>query len=1111
MSPYALSRIARKAAIALSLSIVSLGTVPEARAQGSSSPLRVLVWGEVEPADSPITDLLRTNGYWAVGTDSPLALHYDFLDEHIGVDVLIIRAGSEQDIPADLIADIWWFVAESGGAVVILDPNRTGAIPFFEEFGTPDLTVDVSSLTDQGAVGSIDAPTECSAIGLSTGYFPSMTNTSPSAGLGSDWTLIASQGVDAALTVAEVGRGRAVYLAGDLATGFSGREAFLTQLFNCIGREPAAADGESILLYQPDAGIRTSTEGRLTGLGFSVTATGTAADLARANLRNYSAVILGRGQDPASGAYLAYSGDLTEYVRFDRGTVILESPETAGASGLFPNDSYGDYSLSFLGSLAGSNSSIVTDQFAQTHELAASDPPVARTSVGAYGAAWRELIEVTLGSVPVVMWKEYYSGHFGYFGFRIDQFPVTGSSTNSNELLIRLLNEAMRPYRPLEDVAYMVADVEPTTLIAGIESEIPSIRTSTFVDLRSSNTSIVTLGKHDAVVAFAFEPWNSASSADGRLKDYVDRYARGTVVTGRSFDNGTGRELVGGGFSAFNPFNPLDEENVQYLDNASSADMSHEVFFGTTINDVLAIKDRYRARVNVRNNPAFYPEGIAQWDNTPASFCTDSTQIFAFGSGLAYDASGDDLIGVGIESGVSTDYQFVSMEPTENGGEPTGLDFIPSPTGAVPGGLAIGGGYFWFSDSTNATLYRLTSINPTTVDLSVGVGYDPGDMGWDGTNVWVADPGNNQLRYYNTSLVEQGTFALTGAAALTEPQGVALKDASPDTLYVAGVRQAAYDYNTIMVIADPLGTKTVIDSIPAVGYRANGIAVESGGGAARGMWTSYPANGAPPYDGRNKVCRLSDDLPDLGAPVERFQPMIAVDTANKAAAFNFYPGESDNELRDGAGLATVHAMMANALRQVSIHPRADDPEIRLGDHPQTVKRDGTLAWFVSLVNSSASQIDFNFRLRLIRPSGSESTVSPYGDPVFSIPAWERRSGKVLLYVPSGTSEGEWRATAYTRDSGSTVWNDHESVLITVSGDVSYPPGYGLSAGGEGEQPWKSSMGSMVRSARQVAVLDGKLGESFSKAELRDMHRAMTRAARAGEPFMALVLGEPATD
>ncbi len=1112
MSLSALSRVARKATTALSISIFALGAAPEALAQGSSNPIRVLVWGEVEPADAPITNLLRTNGYWAVGSDHPIALHYDYLDTVIGVDVLIIRAGSEQDIPASAIQDIWLFVVEAGGAVVMTDPNRTGAIPFFDDFASPDLTVNVSSVTDQGAVGTLDGATECTAIGLSTGYFPSMTNTSPSASLGSDWTLIASQGVDAAMTVADVGRGRAVYLAGDLATNYAGREAFMTQLFNCVGREPAAIDtGGKVLLFQPDAGAFISTALRLNGLGVNHFASSDPADLARSNLRNYAAVIIGRGQDPASGAYLAYSDDLTDFVRFDRGTVILESPEAAGSSGLFPNDGYGDYSLSFLGSLTGSSTAIVTDRFAQTHELAASDAPLARTSVASHGAAWRELIEVTLGSVPVLLWKEYCSGHFAYMGFRIDEFPVTAASTNSNELLIRLLNQAVRPYRPLEDVAYMVADVEPTTLMAAIETEIPSIKKSTFVDLRSSNTSIVTLGKHDAVVSFSYEDWNSASSADGRLKDYVDRYARGTVVTGRSFDNGTGRELVGGGFSAYNPFNPLDEENVQYLDNASSADMGHNVFFGTTIGDVLAIKDRYRARVNVRNNPAFYPEGIAQWDNTPASFCTDSTQTFSFGSGLAYDESDDDLIGVAIENAVSSDYQFVWMNPIENGGEPVGLDFIPSPSGAVPGGLAIGGGFFWFSDSTNATLYRLTSINPTTVDLSVGIAYDPGDMGWDGTNVWVADPLNDQLRYYNTNLVEQGTFALTGAAALTGPQGLALKDATPDTLYVSGVRQAAYDYNTIIMIADPLGAGTVLDSIPAVGYRANGIAVESGAGAARGMWTSYPADGAPPYDGRNKVCRLSDDLPDLGAPVERFQPMIAVDTANKATAFNFYPGESDNELRDGAGLGTVHALMANALRQVSIHPRADDPEIRLGDHPQTVKQDGTLAWFVSLFNSSASQVDFNFRLRLIRPSGTEATVSPFGDPVFSIPAWQRRSGKVLLYVPSGTAEGEWRLTAYTRDSGSTIWNDHESVSITVSGTVSYPAGYGIIAGGEGEQPSRDSVSPMVRIARQVARRDGELRERFSAAELRGMRRAMARAARAGEPFMTLVLGEAEAD
>ena len=1104
MRLHALRRPSPAFAAMLVLFACAYAALPPAHAQGSANPIRVLVWGEVEPGDAPITDFLRTSGYWAVGTDDPMALFYDFLDVQIGVDVLIIRAGSEQDIPDARYTGIWKFVTQAAGTVLVLDPNQTGTIPLFEDFTSPDLTVDVTSLSDPGAVGSIDAPTSCPAIGLSAGYFPAMTNNSPSASLGGGWTLIASQGANAALAVSEVGRGTAAYLASDLATPFSGREAFVTQLFNCVGREPAAVDDGTILLFQPDLGAFISTALRLNGLGVSHFATSDPADLVRSNLRNYAAVIIGRGQDPATGSYLTYSDDLVSYVRFDRGTVILESPEAAGSSGLFPSDAYGDYSLSFTGSLAGSGTSIATDRFAQTHELAASDLPPARTNVTAAGAAWRELIEVTSGGDPVLLWKEYYSGHFGYLGYRIDEFPVASANTNSNELLIRVLNQAMRPFRPLEDIAYMVADVEPTTLMAAIESEIPSIEKSTFVDVRSTNTSIVTLGKHDAVVAFSYEPWNSASSADGRLKDYVDRYARGTVVTGRSFDNGTGRELVGGGFSAYNPFNPLNEENVQYLDNASSADMGHNVLFGTTVGEVLAIKDRYRARVNVRNNPPFYPEGIAQWDNTPTDICTDSTQTFALGAGLAFDAASAVLIGVGIEEGVSTDYQFLSISPTENGGEPTALDFVPSPSGSTPGGLAIGGGYYWYADSTNSTLYRLTDINPTTVDLSVAVGYAPGDMGWDGSNVWVADPANDQLRWYDTGFVQQGTLSLaTGAAALDGPSGLAVRDGGSDTLFVAGQR-GTYEYNTIMVIADPTGSAAVVDSFPAVGYDCDGLAIESG---ERGPWSIYNGAPAPPFEGRNKVCRFSGDLPDLSAPVERFQPMIAVDTANKAAAFNFYPGESDNELRDGASLGTVYELMANALRQVSIHPKGDDPEIRLGDHPQTVKRDDVLAFHISLFNSSASAVGFNFRLRLTTPGGGETTVLPYNDPVFSIPAWERRSGKVLLYVPEGTTEGAWRATAYTRDDGSTIWNDHESVEIAVSGDVSFPPGYGVSADDRGREPSENASSPLLRIERQLLAKSGPLATVPGKAEMRRLRRALERSRETGVPFMTLVLGE----
>ena len=1013
----------------------------------SDKVLNVLFWGETNSGSHPGTDILRGMGYNTYCSTSSNFLNRWVL-RHENIDVVLIKAGREDEIPAEYLDDLNDYVARDGGTLIVQAPDVVGEIDVFGYYASPDIHVSVQSTGLSTAVTLVDE-SFCLGSGLPAGSFPDVTAGSTLlSDTGPGWDVVASINGDteAGALTAEYGRGDLCYIAGDMESlGSTAMPVFVRHLFSCLGRRSSDANENlDILVYNTSSLICSDMQAKLDDLGYSSAATTDVNDLSHVNLEQYD--ILFFGYDVAPSVYQSKNNDIRKWVRFERGGLIVEDPSGYGAVSVFPDDAYGNYTVETVSVASPPVSCVISDYlYPVTMEITNDEIPKAYSGVSSSGGAWKTVAETDdENEYPTVLFSEYYSGNFCFTSGRLSD-AVTGSG--SRKFWTRLINKAGHPYKPLDDVLFAVADDEPTW-IEGLLAATERFPGTDFEyhDARSAGTTpnTATLSQHDVVLAWSWDVFKSQASMGNNLKAYVDDWGRGVIVLGRAFDYGTGRELLGGLTSDadYLPFNPIAEENVQFIDHLNSAGLFHKFFLGKSLGEIQSIEDRFRANVELTSGAA---GGVSSWDNDPVALCADTTELYQYVGGLAYNSG----YLYGCDQDIVAPYEkprFLRISPTSTGGEPVAEGYAPSAVDQVPEGLAYGGGYYWYTCSGPGELYRLSALDGT-YDIKWSLGFVPGDLAYDAAGyLWIASPSENLIYQYDTGGSMVSSFSVSGY--MDSPQGLAL---SGNELFTGGhTGSPQYTYGTIFVI-DLNDTSAPVDSFPAAGYDAAGLAFE---GSTR-LWAIHEYND-PAMDGYNKVCGYesiySNDPPGSGWYSRLFATINTNGgaVANKVAAVNAYPGDSADFLDDAAGGGHFADVLENIIEFVNIHPKKKDIYTCLYDPPKTIKRGadppGSDPWnssdiLIEIRNLTGRAEQFRFRMeyqRISPTAGSKHTVILGGDPLFEIGPWGKVTGKLQLGVHYNLTEGDYSVTAYTRPGSSTMWNEKSKVIINVAGNVEFP-------------------------------------------------------------------------
>ena len=1020
--------------------------------------VKVLVWGEPYAGPHPLADIFTNMGYNASAEDNQYYLKRWVL-RHNQYDVVVIKPGWEDAIPSSLESGLNNHIAYDGGVLIVQAPDVTGDIGVFSYYGSPDISVNVTSTGGSSAVTSVDG-SYCLGAGMPSSQFPSVASVSSVASdIGSGWDIVAQAGSNAGALTADHGRGRICYLPVDLETSFTGRDAFIRQLLNCTARKSTDANTAiNFLVYNPSSTICSEISTKLQALGYdsgSITTTTSIADLSTSNLENYNLLYIGHSCNPFT--YTTMDNDIRAWVKYDRGCLLIEDTYTSGYISVYPMNEYGNYTINVASTQAAPLSCAISDPaFAVTCELTHADIPASYSNITTAGGHWRVLAESVSNADPVVLFSEYYSGNFCQVTGRItDAITDDGSA----EFWRRLINKTGHPYKPLDDVLFAVADEDPTWLegLLTASGRFPDTDFE-YHEARSGGTTPnnVTLSQHDVILTWSWDDYFEQSSIGNNLETYVDDWGRGVVVMGRAFDYGTGRELLGGLTTDANylPFDPVAETNVQYIDDLNAATMSHKFFFGKTLGELQTIEDYYRANVALTSGAC---DTIALWDNDPVALWADTTELYQYVGGLTYNSGY--LYGCDKDIDLPTEKpRFVEITPTSSGGEPSIVDYVPSSVSQVPEGLAYGGGYYWYTCSSGNQLYQLSTLGET-YDNVWSLGFAPGDLAYGfGGYLWIASPSEDLIYQYNTSGSQVGSFSV--GSYMDSPVGVACQG---DELFVSGhTGSPQYSYGTVFVI-DLNDTSAPVDSFPATGFDAAGLAFES----TTRLWASYEYND-PPMDGYNKVCGYesiySNDPPSTGYHFRQFASLNTgggAGVANRVAALNVYPGDSASFLDDADSGGHFADVLENMIEMVNIHPRSNNMAVYLDNPPAEVKRNGMADYFIELMNITGSTVQFYFYLNIRAPGGGETNVVVPGNPQFEIGAWDRRTGKLMLHIPSGQTEGNYRITAYTKSSVASSWIDKSVANTTVSGSIAFPAGNG-NGGDGGYRPGASSAEAGIR-------------------------------------------------
>ncbi len=997
--------------------------------------VKVLVWGEPLEGPHPLKDYLTNLGYDA-DADTSYYTHRRWVLRRLQYDVVVIKPGWEDHIRSRWYGDLNDFVAYDGGAIIIQAPDVTGDVSVLDFYSSPDLSVNVTSTGGSASVTSVDGSL-CLGAGMPTSQFPTVTAVSSVASdIGAGWDVVAQASGNVGALTAEYGRGRICYLPVDLETSYTGRDAFVRQLINCTARRQTDANTDiDFLVYNPSSTVCDEIDSQLQVLGYdsgSITTTTDIADLSTSNLQDYDLLYIGHTAD--MGIYQSMDADIRTWVKFDRGCLLIEDPYTPGYLTVFPMDEYGNYTVNIGSIQASPLACAVTDPtFSATYELTHDDIPASYSNITSVGPHWRVLAESVSNADASLLFSEYYSGNFCVVTGRLtDAITADGSA----EFWRRLINKVAHPYKPLDDVLFAVADDEPTWLdsLLSAADHFPDTDFEYYESRTGATTpNNVTLGQHDVILTWSWDPYHDQSSIGNNLKTYVDDYGRGVVVMGRAFDDGTTREILGtlASNASYLPFNPIAETNVQYIDYLNAATMTHKFFFDKTLGELQTIEDYYRANVELTSGAC---DTISIWDNDPVALWADTTELYQYVGGLAYNSGY--LYGCDQDIDLPTEKpRFLRITPTAVGGEPVVQGNVPSAIDQVPEGLAFGGGKYWYTCSGANELYELSALDGT-YDNKWSLGFAPGDLAYDASGyLWIASPSEDLIYQYNTSGSQLGSFSVGGY--MDAPTGVALQG---NELFVGGhTGSPQYDYGTVFVI-DLTDTSAPVDSFPATGYDATGLAFE---GSTR-LWAFYEYHD-PPMDGYNKVCgyesMYSNDPPSAGY---HFRHFASVNTsggagvANRVAALNVYPGDSASFLDDAADGGHFADVLENMIEMVNIHPKEKNLAVYL-DNPQlNVKRSDMATYFIELKNITASTVQFYFYVNIRRPSGTDFNITAPGNPQFEIDAWDKRTGKLMLSVGSGIMQGDYRITAYTKESVASEWNEKCVVMTNVSGNVTFP-------------------------------------------------------------------------
>jgi len=369
------------------------------------------------------------------------------------------------------------------------------------------------------------------------------------------------------------------------SVGSTGAYRWVYFCLNLLGDPETSLQGgvapkASILFFSSFS--RPSEVARLQSLGYAVTESSAPADLTLVNLRNYDILMI---YLTASADYSTQNTEIRNWVREERGGLIVVQPDETGSVSVFPAGFEVSVGSIYLPSTSAA--CITNDLHPITYGLVDADmsgnfDQVEDTDIG---PSWDILARDCDDTSQVVLLAGVYGS--GRLVFNTHNFSRYSMDSGSDQFLEQMIEWALTGNR----TSVLVAAADDVGDAVNLLKSYPDLGPVYYFDARTGTPSLDLMHYYDVVMTWTNYTYSDAVAMGDALADYVDT---GGKVLLNMFSMGTHTWRLQGRFMG-EQYSPINGGAIDYSDaDLGSYDPTHPLMQGVgEVSDYYRLQDTY--------------------------------------------------------------------------------------------------------------------------------------------------------------------------------------------------------------------------------------------------------------------------------------------------------------------------------------------------------------------------------------------------------------------------------------------------------------------------------------------------------------------------------------